>query len=91
MQTDIENELKKAHNIVYHKKHNRYYQDGKKSAKETEPLLNPDERVNQAIQKITAGKELNDEQQKWMEYIKEHLKQKKRNGYKLYPFEINGH
>ena len=31
--------------------------------------------MNQAIQKVTTGKRLNDEQQKWMEYIKEHLKQ----------------
>lgn len=66
--------LQKAHKIVYHKDAVDIISMVKHAAKETEPLLSPDERVNQAIQKVTAGKELNDEQQKWMEYIKEHLK-----------------
>ena len=47
----------------------------KHAAKETEPLLSPEERVNKAILTVTEGKHLNDEQQKWMEYIREHLKQ----------------
>jgi len=67
--------LQKAHKIVYHKDTVDIISMVKHAAKETEPLLSPDERVNQAIQKVTAGKKLNDEQQKWMEYIKEHLKQ----------------
>lgn len=67
--------LKKAHKIVYHKDTVDIISMIKHAAKDTEPLLSPDERVNQAIQKVTAGKVLNDEQQKWMEYIKEHLKQ----------------
>ena len=67
--------LQKAHKIVYHKDTVDIISMVKHAAKETEPLLSPDERVNQAIQKVAAGKKLNDEQQKWMEYIKEHLKQ----------------
>jgi len=47
----------------------------KHAANETEPLLSPEERVVKAILRVTEGKHLNDEQQKWMEYIKEHLKQ----------------
>ena len=67
--------LQKAHKIVYHKDTVDIISMVKHAAKETEPLLSPDERVNQAIMKVTAGKKLNEEQQKWMEYIKEHLKQ----------------
>jgi type I restriction enzyme R subunit len=67
--------LQKAHKIVYHKDTVDIISMVKHAAKETEPLLSPDERVNQAIQKVIAGKHLTDEQQKWMEYIKEHLKQ----------------
>lgn len=67
--------LQKAHKIVYHKDTVDIISMVKHAAKETEPLLSPSERVNQAILKVTAGKQLNLEQQKWMEYIKEHLKQ----------------
>ncbi len=67
--------LQKAHKIVYHKDAVDIISMVKHAAKETEPLLSPDERVNKAIEKVTEGKALNDEQQKWMEYIKEHLKQ----------------
>lgn len=67
--------LQRAHKIVYHKDTVDIISMVKHAAKDTEPLLSPEERVSQAIQKVTAGKNLNDEQQKWMEYIKEHLKQ----------------
>lgn len=67
--------LQKAHKVVYHKDAVDIISMVKHAANETEPLLSPDERVNKAIMRVTAGKKLNDEQQKWMEYIKEHLKQ----------------
>lgn len=67
--------LQKAHRIVYHKDTVDIISMVKHAAKETEPLLSPDERVNQAIEKVTTGKTFNAEQQKWMEYIREHLKQ----------------
>ena len=70
-----EDHLQKAHRIVYHKDAVDIISMVKHAAKDTEPLLSPEERVNQAIQKVTVGKNLNDEQQKWMQYIKEHLKQ----------------
>lgn len=66
--------LRKAHKIVYHKDTVDIISMVKHAAKETEPLLSPEERVNQAILKVIAGKKLNEEQLKWMEYIKEHLK-----------------
>ena len=46
----------------------------KHAAREIEPLLSPGERVDIAIRKVTFGRHLSDEQQKWMGYIKEHLK-----------------
>jgi type I restriction enzyme R subunit len=73
--TFFEDDLQKAHKAVYHKEIVDIISMIKHAAKETEPLLSLEERVTQAIQKVTYGKQLNDEQQKWMEYIKEHLKQ----------------
>lgn len=73
--TFYEDDLQKAHKSVYQKEMVDIISMVKHAAKETEPLLSPDERVNQAIEKVTAGKQLNEEQQKWMSYIKEHLKQ----------------
>lgn len=70
-----EADLLKAHKIVYHKEVVDIISMIKHAANETEPLLSPEERVTQAIQKITAGRQFNADQQKWMEYIKEHLKQ----------------
>lgn len=64
-----ESNLQKAHKIVYHKDAVDIISMVKHAAKDSEPLLSPEERVNQAIQKVVEGKQLNDEQQKWMEYI----------------------
>lgn len=73
--TFFEDDLQKAHKSVYQKEIVDIISMVKHAAKETEPLFSPEERVNQAIQKVCAGKKLNEEQQKWMGYIKEHLKQ----------------
>jgi type I restriction enzyme R subunit len=73
--TFFEDDLQKAHKSVYHKEIVDIISMVKHAAIETEPLLSPKERVNKAIDNATAGRQLNDEQQKWMEYIKEHLKQ----------------
>lgn len=70
-----ETDLRKAHKVVYHKEVVDIISMIKHAAKDTEPLLSPEERVNQAIQKVTQGKQLKAEQEQWMEYIKEHLKQ----------------
>lgn len=70
-----EADLKKAHKIVYQKNTVDIISMVKHAARETEPLLSPDERVNLAIKKVTSGKNLTPDQQKWMDYISEHLKQ----------------
>lgn len=72
--TFYEYDLQRAHKIIHHKDVVDIISMVKHAAKESEPLLSPEERVNQAIQKVTAGKQLTVEQQKWMGYIKEHLK-----------------
>ncbi len=71
----LEINLRKAHKLVHHVEIVDIISMVKHAVKETEPLLSPDERVSNAIDKILKGKELNAEQQKWMGYIKEHLKQ----------------
>lgn len=67
--------LQKAHKIIYHKEAIDIISMIKHAANETEPLLSVEERVEMAMKKVMAGKVLNDEQQKWMAYIQEHLKQ----------------
>jgi type I restriction enzyme R subunit len=69
-----ETSLRKAHQIVYHKDLVDIISMVKHAANETEPLLSPEERATKAIERVINGKPLNPEQQKWMEYIKEHLK-----------------
>lgn len=69
-----ETNLQKAHQIVYHKDIVDIISMVKHAANETEPLLSPAERVTKAIHNVTASKNLTEEQQKWMEYIREHLK-----------------
>ena len=69
-----EEQLRKAHKVVYHKEIVDIISMVKHAAKETEPLLSPEERVNLAIRKVTDGLNLTVEQQQWIEYIKEHLK-----------------
>lgn len=70
-----ETDLRKAHKVVYHKEVVDIISMVKHAARDTEPLLTPEERVNKAIENITAEKTLQPEQMQWLEYIKEHLKQ----------------
>ena len=73
--TFYEDDLQKAHRSVYHKEMVDIISMVKHAARESEPILTPEERVNKAIQKVTEGKQLDEEQHKWLGYIKEHLKQ----------------
>jgi type I restriction enzyme R subunit len=70
-----EYDLRKAHKIVYHKELVDIISMVKHAAKESEPLLSSEERVNKAIQRVIGDKALNPEQRDWIEYIKQHLKQ----------------
>ncbi|MCK2213349.1 DEAD/DEAH box helicase family protein [Actinomadura sp. ATCC 31491] len=45
----------------------------KHAALDTAPLLTAHERVSAAIANVTAGRQLTDEQQRWMNYIEQHL------------------
>jgi type I restriction enzyme R subunit len=45
----------------------------KNAALDTSPLYTAEERVDQAVQRVVAGRDLNDEQARWMQYIRDHL------------------
>jgi len=68
-----EKELQKAHKQVYNKSLADIISMVKHAAKEAEPIFNAEERVTQAMQKFMAGKSFDEEQQKWLVFIKEHL------------------
>ena len=68
-----EKELQKAHNIVYHKALADIISMVKHAVKDEEPILSAEERVTKAINKIKQDIQFNEEQEKWLGYIKEHL------------------
>ena len=43
------------------------------AAREEEPILTAEQRVNRAMKSVMAGKEFNEEQVKWLGFIREHL------------------
>ena len=45
----------------------------KHAAREEEPLYTAEERVRQAFAKVTSGKQFSEEQQRWLERIREHM------------------
>lgn len=45
----------------------------KRAAVETTPLFTAEERVNQAVERVVAGRSLTGEQVKWLDYIRQHL------------------
>jgi len=47
----------------------------KRAASETSPLLTAEERVNQAVERVVAGRQLTPAQIEWMGYIRQHLVQ----------------
>jgi len=47
----------------------------KVAALESSPLLTAEERVDQAVDRVVAGCQLDETQAKWMEYIRQHLVQ----------------
>jgi type I restriction enzyme R subunit len=65
--------LQAAHARVYHKDLADIISMVKHAADEQELLLTAKERVNKAMQQVTAGKSFDDEQQKWLDLIQEHL------------------
>jgi type I restriction enzyme R subunit len=65
--------LEKAHAARYHKNLVDIISMVKHAAKEVEPLLTAQERVEKAFAKITAGRHFTDPQQKWLDRIRAHL------------------
>ena len=66
-------DLEKAHKYVYKKSLVDIISMVKHAAKEQELMLTADERVDRAMKKVTTGKKFNEEQQKWLGLIQEHL------------------
>ncbi|MBS1507978.1 MAG: DEAD/DEAH box helicase family protein [Bacteroidetes bacterium] len=67
-----EPDLRKAHNLVYHKSLVDIISMIKHADKK-EPLLSVNERIDKAIEKVFGDKILDSAQQEWISYIKEHL------------------
>lgn len=67
-----EGSLKRAAQLV-HKKHLPDIISIIRNAAKNEPVLDVNERVDHAIEKLFAGKQITDEQSAWIQYIKEHL------------------
>jgi len=67
--------LEKAFKVAHHKALVDIISMVKRAATETSPLLTAEERVNAAVAAVSAGRSLTEEQNKWMEYIRQHLVQ----------------
>lgn len=67
-----EADLRKAHNLVYHKSLVDII-SMIKHADTKEPLLSVNERIDKAIERVFGDKILDSAQQEWITYIKEHL------------------
>lgn len=73
--TFFEDDLQKAHKSVYHKEIVDIISMVKHAAKTNEPLLSPTERVEIAMQRVRKKQIFTEEQNNWLDYIAEHLKQ----------------
>jgi len=70
-----EEKLRKAHEVCYHKALVDIISMVKHAARDAEPLLTAEERVDRAFGKIAAGRKFSDEQMKWLTRIHDHLVQ----------------
>ena len=68
-----EDQLRKAHEIQYHRDLVDIISMVKHAADEQAPLLTAAERVERALVKVTAGKQFSPEQQQWLDRIGNHL------------------
>jgi len=68
-----EDNLQKAYASHYHKALVDIISMVKHSARDSEPLLTAAERVDRTIKRISAGKTITDEQQRWLDRIRGHL------------------
>jgi type I restriction enzyme R subunit len=70
-----EDDLQKAHQLVYNKALADIISMVKHAARREEPILTVAERVDLALLKATAGKTFTEEQAKWLELIRSHMVQ----------------
>ena len=65
--------LQKAHQLRYDKALVDIISMVKHAARDQEPLLNAEERVERVFHKLTAGKQFTPEQEQWLSRIRQHL------------------
>ncbi len=70
-----ETNLRRAFEARHHKALIDIISMVKRASADTAPLLTAEERVNEAIETISAGRALTDDQRKWLDYIRLHLVQ----------------
>ncbi len=70
-----ENDLQKAHKLVYNKALADIISMVKHAARQEEPILTAAERVDRAMGKATAGKTFTQEQTMWLDLIRAHMVQ----------------
>ncbi len=70
-----ETNLQRAFQATHHKALVDIISMVKRAASETSPLLTAEERVNQAVEHVVAGRQLTPAQAEWMGYIRQHLMQ----------------
>jgi type I restriction enzyme R subunit len=68
-----EDNLRRAFQVAHHKALVDIISMVKRAALDTSPLYTAEERVHQAIESVTAGWQLTDDQAKWIDYIRQHL------------------
>jgi type I restriction enzyme, R subunit len=68
-----EDNLRRAFEVAHHKALVDIISMVKRAALDTSPLYTAEERVDQAIERVTAGRQLTDDQAKWVEHIRQHL------------------
>jgi type I restriction enzyme, R subunit len=68
-----EDNLRRAFQITHHKALVDVISMVKRAALDTSPLYTAEERVNQAIDRVIAGRPISEDQAKWVEYIRQHL------------------
>jgi type I restriction enzyme R subunit len=68
-----EDNLRRAFHVAHHKALVDIISMVKRAVVDTSPLYTAEERVNKAIESVTLGRELTDEQVKWIDYIRQHL------------------
>ncbi len=67
--------LQRAFRVAHHKALVDIISMVKRAALDSSPLLTAEERVNEAIIRVVAGRQLTEDQARWMEYIRQHLVQ----------------